>query len=141
MLCNNDLRFMPNFWQELQKGFDAGYLSLSPLCPLLHGKHVKRPEQFLKGNIVREQLMGWCIAVDRSIFKKIGKLNEKVEFWYSDNSYGDQLTAAGLTHALCLRSHVYHLHFGSNTLKLLPKDKQNYYMQGQLKNYNDAKGN
>ena len=142
LLCNNDLRFNPGFWEELHEGFKAGYLSLSPACPLTHTKLLKQNEdRFIEGWTVREQISGWCIAIDRRLMKKIGKLNEEVEFWYSDNIYSYQLQRAGVPHALCTLSLVVHLNHGSATLKSLPKHKQQELMNGQFPKFHKAVNN
>lgn len=107
LFCNNDLIFHRGFDKALQLGFDVGYMSLSPLNDERY--RVIKSGLFLEGYRVGSRIMGWCIAVDRDIFKAIGKFDEGVEFWYSDHLYAHQIKKAGIKHALCVDSFVEHL--------------------------------
>lgn len=109
VFCNNDLLF-DKFW--LTKTLEAmgeTYFSASPNTKTssIAGK--------IEGYEIAKQILGWCIIVKRKIFEKIGKLDEVVNFWYSDNVYAEQLRRAGIKHILVLHSHVTHL--GSRTLR------------------------
>jgi len=54
------------------------------------------------------ELTGWCIIVKREILEKID-LSERVNFWYSDNVYADELIKINESHALIRASKVDHL--------------------------------
>lgn len=136
ILSNNDVHFHKGFAEALLRVFDMGYLSISPYCPKAH-KEFETGNHIIKGNITGKTLPGWCIAVKRDIFKIIGKLNEDVEFFFSDNAYCEQLNQAGITHALVCNSFVTHL--GSKTFDVMDKDFRANMGWGQKVNFNIAK--
>jgi len=130
-ICNNDLIF-DKFW--LTKTLEAmgeTYLSASPnsKASSITGK--------IEGYEIAKQILGWCIVVKRKIFEKIGELDEVVNFWYSDDVYGEQLKRAGIKHILVLHARVVHL--TSRTLREL-RDKSMITMQ-QKKIFNNWKLN
>lgn len=148
-LCNNDLYFEP-FWAEtlintmlLAEGdMKEPILSASPYCPYSQGRDASYPsEQYLEGYKIRYHISGWCIFVKRKIFNKIGKLNEEVNFWFSDNIYVDQLKKEKLKHILATRSIVRHVEGGSNTLKTVGDSMADQLTTGQSENYRKAKEN
>jgi len=138
VLCNNDLQFHPLWAENLYRGFKAGFISLSPYCKRTLGKK-DIGNHILQGYQIARHVAGWCIAIDRGIFKKIGKINDDVEFWYSDNIYADQLIKAKIKHGLICNSFVTHTNGGSNTLNVQPKEKNLDLTGNQLKKYNKAK--
>ena len=116
--------------------FNMAYDSLSPACPRHCEAHNIPLSAFLKeGYEIRQQLFGWCIAVKRSMFDKIGGFDTGVNFWFSDNLYADQLKYHGIKHALVCDSLVDHVE--SYTLKTSSKMKE--YTWGQQQAYNKAK--
>ena len=113
--CNNDLLFERNWAVNVVNAMKAGnYLSA---CP--SGRH-----QFAgvrEGYKVGVHITGWCIICDRDLFDIIGKFDEVVSFWYSDNVYAVQLICAGVKHALVGNSRV--KHFKSKTLSKISEDR------------------
>lgn len=119
--CNNDLLFesgwAKNAVEAMQKG---GYLSASPTPRhIFKGVH--------EGYKIGKQLLGWCIITDREVFERIGRFDEAVTFWYSDDVYADQLKRAGIKHILVGNSRVKHL--GSVTLRKIAAKKRVKYMR------------
>jgi len=114
ILANNDIIFQKG-WSSIGHTMQAnGYLSASALSADVRQKAFKRGDFAYEGYLVGFHLTGWCIFVDRKIFKKIGKLDETFNFWYSDNAYADQLIKNKITHALICNVTV--LHYVSRTL-------------------------
>jgi GT2 family glycosyltransferase len=113
-----------------------GYKSLSPYCPNV--TNLEKGDHLIEGYIVGVHICGWCICIDRNVISEIGGLNEDVEFWYSDNIYGEQIRRAGIKHALVCNSFVEHTCYGSNTLKSMPRAAQYDYTVKQLTSYNKA---
>lgn len=108
-ICNNDLLF-DRFWlTKTLATMGETYLSASP------NNKTSTVEGILEGYDVARILLGWCIVVKRKVFDIIGKLDEVVNFWYSDNVYGEQLRRAGIVHILVLHAKVTYL--GSRTLR------------------------
>ena len=114
-LCNNDLIFGNNWASELLNYFNSfpQLMSANPICPnfeptkkLMNSKSMVWAN---KNNIFEGVLTGWCIFVRRSIFDKIGLLDERFEFWYADRDYGNTLLKHGVKHALIPSSKVIHL--------------------------------
>jgi len=114
-LCNNDLIFHHGWASEILKAFEKHpeIDSANPRCPnfgydvkIINGDNVIRRDQSMDINGV---LTGWCIFVKRSIFKKIGLLDEQFTFWYADNDYDKTLRKHHVQHALVKSSLVTHL--------------------------------
>ena len=70
-------------------------------------------------------LTGWCIFTRRSLFDKIGLLDERFEFWYADRDYGKTLLKHGVKHALISSSIVEHL--GSKSHNAINENVYNHY--------------
>lgn len=122
--ANNDLEFFDGWADACYHVFRMGYASLSPYCPVTHPRFTKDGKFLLQGYRVGFHVAGWCIGVDRTMFKKLGGFNEAVTFWYSDNLYAEQLKLADVKHCLVCNSFVKHLGFGSKTLNsLTPQEK------------------
>ena len=77
-LCNNDLLFHKGWFSECIK---HDYLSMSP--------NEKQEEGIEEGYGIRKQVKGWCILTKRELYKIIGRIDQSVSFWYSDNVYAD----------------------------------------------------
>lgn len=135
LLCNNDLIFEKGFATELLKHFQAGYQSLSPFCRKYHGQFLKEGDYVLNGYRVGQELIGWCIAIDRAIIRQIRQLDETCQFWYSDNIYAEQLKSKKIKHGLVCNSFVIHL--GSKTLEGLESADQYYNLTYNQKQYFD----
>ncbi len=121
-LCNNDLIFHKGWATEILKAFKQYKVleSANPYCPnfdynkrIQDGINVIRRDKTLDINGV---LTGWCIFVKRSIFKKIGFLDEQFTFWYADNDYDLTLRKYGIKHALVKSSLVTHVACQSHDL-------------------------
>ena len=114
-LCNNDLIFHKNWASEILKQFNLypNLKSANPFCNLFEYDNFIINSSDL---IIRREnlningiLTGWCIFVERSIFSKIGLLDESFEFWYADNDYDLTLKKHKIDHALIKSSKVTHL--------------------------------
>lgn len=130
--CNNDLIFGKNWASILIKTMKK-YKALSgtPFCPL---SFIKLDQEANIGYSIRGQVGGWCIMAHENVFKIIGKLDESMDFWYSDNLYINQIKRAGIKHLLAYNSVVKHLE--NKTLKTLPKSKQIEITSNQRARYN-----
>lgn len=103
--CNNDLYFESHWAKNIVKAMEKyGYLSASPNSKRNAFQGIK------EGYKIGTTLLGWCIVTHRKVFDFIGKFDEPVKFWYSDNVYGVQLQCAGIKHCLVGNSRVRHLH-------------------------------
>jgi hypothetical protein len=127
ILANNDLIFHEG-WSKIGELMEInGYHSASAL----NGYQNK----FQKGNYVYDGytisyiLTGWCIFLDRYCLDKIGKLDESVCFWYSDDLYACQIKAEGIMHGLFCNCQVDHI--ASRTLKRQPSRIQRMYEIGE----------
>ena len=135
LLCNNDLIFTPGSVTEMLEGFERGYGSISPYCPLHHKGITRDKYRFVEGYGVGGALVGWCIAVLRETFNKILMFDESVDFWYSDHIYAEQLKDAGIKHALAMKAEVKHL--GSQTLGTLDPDQYFDVTVGQKRAFDE----
>jgi len=133
-LCNNDLIFHKGWATEILNVFNKrkNIDSANPYCT-----NFKYDERIINGDnvILRNEnltidgiLTGWCIFVKRRVFDKIGLLDERFTFWYSDNDYDLTLRKYSIKHALIKSSVVTHLACQShNTLD----DKREELTTGQ----------
>jgi len=109
-ICNNDLLFDRLWLTKTLEAMGETYMSASP------NNKTSLKMGIIEGYQVEKILLGWCIVVKREVFNKF-KLDESVNFWYSDNIYGEQLKRAGIKHILVLHARVVHL--TSRTLKVV----------------------
>lgn len=135
-LCNNDLIFTFDWWTKLKPIFALGFGSLSPIDrrTALHFD-IKTGYHYYDGYEIRKHVAGWCIVITKEDYKKIGKLDESVMFWYSDNIYADQLKYHDIKHALVCCSYVDHVE--SYTLSRSKQQKR--LTSDQAKIYHKAK--
>jgi GT2 family glycosyltransferase len=112
-LANNDLVFHKGWLTECLK---HDYLSMSP--------NDKPGEGIEEGYTISYdgQVKGWCILTQRKLYDIIGKIDESVSFWYSDNVYADQLKEHNIKHALIKKAYVEHL--DSKTLKTTTEEER-----------------
>lgn len=113
--CNNDLIFYKGWASRILDTMkqNPGLLSISPYCPDTH-TYFGLNSGLKYGYEKIKYVAGWCIFVNRDIFKTIGFFDENFKFWYSDNDYGKTLEKFNLKHAVDTSSCVKHL--GSQTL-------------------------
>jgi GT2 family glycosyltransferase len=120
-LCNNDLIFHSGWASAIlnEMGKDPELLSANPYCPLTHS--INGIVDDGKNNYSTQNgiLIGWCIFLKRTVIDAIGYLDENMEFWYSDNDYGNSLKKHQIKHALVTSSKVTHI--GSQTHHTLSK--------------------
>lgn len=141
-LCNNDLIFHKHWASEILAAMKQNkeILSVTPYC-----KNYHQSKGFTAFAVPQEGYFGvftgWCIFVKRTIFNKIGKLDEKLIFWYCDNDYVQLLLKYKIKNMLISTSFITHL--GSESLKdtdkktfdqltLLPQIYYNYKWNHQL---------
>ncbi len=125
ILANNDIKFEKG-WSSIGNTMKANdILSASALSSDPRQRSFKRGNYAYEGYLIGYQLTGWCLFVDRTVFKTIGKLDESFNFWFSDNVYADQLIKANIKHALICNVTV--LHYTSRTLS-----KETVKIQKQL---------
>ena len=134
VFCNNDLIFEPTWFDRLLDVFNMDYESLCPYEPRHFKGSIKQGNHLIEGYEVRKQMLGWCIAVKRDMFERIGGFDEGVMFWFSDNIYADQLQFHNIKHALVCNSIVHHKE--SATLKTVPQKEITW---GQQKIYNQIR--
>ena len=114
IMANNDIIFEKD-WSIIGHIMQhQNYLSACALSTDPRQKVFKRGDYAYEGYLVGLHIAGWCIFAQRKLFEKIGKLDESVNFWYSDNVYASQLMAAKIKHALICNVSV--LHYTSQTL-------------------------
>lgn len=123
-LCNNDLIFHKGWASAILKAMDndAALLSTHPCMPgyVKNANHTGDDSQLDNFYGV---LFGWCIFVKRELFQKIGMLDEKLTFWYSDYDYIQTLKQHGIENRLIPESVVEHL--GSQSWATMDK-KENH---------------
>ncbi|HEU0135867.1 MAG TPA: glycosyltransferase [Flavobacterium sp.] len=107
-LCNNDLVFHQNWFTEMMnvKRLDSNIVSFSPA----EEKDVRHANaSYHVGYKVQKEVKGWCIVAERTLFDRIGLLDETFDFYYADNDYSMTLKKRNVKHALVYNSKVDHL--------------------------------
>lgn len=131
ILANNDLIFHEG-WSKIGELMQLNdYHSASVLSQAVNG--FQRGDFIFEGYEIGKHLTGWCIFMDKYCQDKIGKLDEAVAFWYSDNLYAAQIKAAGIRHGLFCNIQVDHL--TSLTLAKQPSSVQRMYQIGEKGKY------
>jgi len=132
ILANNDLIFRPG-WSKIGDLMRMnGYHSASAYSV---GTPVQKDGMMYEGYAIGAILNGWCIFIDRTVLDAIGKLDETMTFWFSDNLYGEQIKTAGIKHALFTSVQVDHI--GSATLKKTSTRMRRKYELGELGKFNE----
>lgn len=120
IFCNNDLIFYDSYLHHLL----ASKAQLaSPRCPVDGRQKNLKPNEV--GTTNGRHFSGWCFMIKRSLWEKIGGLDEDFVFWYSDDATIQQCLQVGVkpmivTNAICR-------HLGSTTFKRLDQPKQEEY--------------
>lgn len=136
---NNDLNIQPNCLQTILKEFNdnPNVHSISPIDRNWH-RHTKMylpsDNKLYYGNEVSLHMYGCIFCCRRSVFEKIGFLDETFYFFYQDNDYIMSLERCGLVHGVHTGARVTHQSGHSNShaedrLKYTPK---NMNEQGEL---------
>jgi GT2 family glycosyltransferase len=104
------LTYEKNWASKIIEVIDAHprFLSASPWCPQTQGDNKPHGNSLFAGYRVRGEIAGWCIFQKRSIYDRIGDLDENFTHWYCDNDYGMTLQSMGIVHSLIADSVVNH---------------------------------
>lgn len=133
-LCNNDLIFSKNWFTEMMKIKDSNpeIMSFSPYDQKSNrtSKEIIAANDFVLGYEIQKQLTGWCFVVNNQVFKKIGALDERFNFYYADNDYAMCLRKYNIKHALVTKSVVVHL--GGLVTKEINKIESDFSKSFQL---------
>jgi GT2 family glycosyltransferase len=110
VLCNSDLTYEKGWASGIIAVMEAypHIMSASPWCPQTQKSNQSHIGKIYEGWTVRGEIAGWCIFQQRSIYEKIGDLDENFEFWYCDNDYSCTLQLNGIKHVLVPHSVVNH---------------------------------
>ena len=124
LICNNDLFFTKGCINTLLTIADKHSIkSLSPWNPLTHDKifsNEDKQKEHIPGYKTAHELAGWCILVRRDVINNCEMFDERFEFWYQDNDYGETLKNNNIIHTLVPTSKVYHL--TSRSFKLITEN-------------------
>lgn len=136
---NNDLIIHPNCIQTLVHEFDTNP-KIQSLCPIDRKWHRHTKMYFPSDNKVYHgyevslHVFGGVCCFRRSVFEKIGYLDERFYFFYQDNDYALCLSRCNLLHGAHTGARISHLSGGSNRIadpkfQYLP---QNMAIQGDI---------
>jgi len=129
-ISNNDVIYEPGCFDELDKALST-YDSVSPTT-----RQIIAEDKFTEGYDIEKIVMGWCIAMNRSVQKKIGLFDEKFSFWYQDNDYANTLKKLNFKHARV--NSAYALHKYQQSHKLL--ENSYAYTHGLSELFNEKWG-
>jgi hypothetical protein len=132
-LANNDLIFHDRWFSAILESARADP-KLGSFSPWNLGAWPHGSSKILKAYGVGGVVTGWCLVARRSLFDRV-KLDERVNFWCSDNCYEDELKRHGVHHALIRDSHVTHL--GGVTLFSESSERIGHLTAGQAQIYRE----
>lgn len=118
---NNDLVIHENCIENLVNVFDNN-LKLDSLCPIdkkwhRHSKmYLPSDNKMYYGYETSLHMFGCVFICRRSVFEKIGYLDERFFFFYQDNDYIMSLERLGILHGVYTGAEVSHESGGSNTI-------------------------
>jgi hypothetical protein len=123
ILANNDIVFLSG-WSTIGETMQRnGFLSASALSSHPRQRAFKRGDYAYAGYEICMYMTGWCIFVDKSVWDKIGELDESYTFWYSDNMYINQIASQKIQHYLICNVQVNH-HLSRTLMKQDHKTRQ-----------------
>lgn len=127
-LCNNDLVFHHNWAKKLLNFIDTRHFEsivLSPFCETSHINFASHKDP-IEGYF--GYFAGHCFFTTRKTLKAIGKLDEKINFWYADMDFINMMKKNNVPHYLVPESKVVHLVSRSTVLfSKLDALKYTYY--------------
>ncbi len=127
ILANNDLLFLKG-WSEIGDVMkENGILSASALSESPQHRLMKKGYYAYRGYEVGLFFTGWCLFQDAKVWDKINKLDERFEFWYSDNIHAEQLQKAKIEHWLLCCAQVNHV--TSQTLNKVDRQTRTRYIR------------
>lgn len=129
MFANNDLIFTDGWAHNL---LSANYPVVSPKEP--NDPRQRGVIKNEKGYTNGRNLAGWCFAMKREVWERIGGLDEDFNGWFADDATIEQCKAIGIAPMLVVDSVVKHL--GSKTLSDLQQDERDELCWGQLELFN-----
>lgn len=104
MVANNDLVFEPGWLDPL---LAAGNPVVSPLCPIEKRQRGITVNQ--RGTQIGTHFSGWCFAITRDLWERIGGFDEDFTFWCADDAVVQQVLALGVEPMVVPASRVQHL--------------------------------
>lgn len=132
IFANNDLTFRKGWLQHL---IAANHPFVSPKEPRdTRQSHI---HENTTGTTTGTHMSGWCYALTRDLWNRIGGLDECVNFWCSDDVVIEQCRTIGVDPMLVVNSVVEHK--GSVTFNTEPH-KRDERTWADLKRFNDKYG-
>lgn len=117
MIANNDLTFEDGWLHNL---IAADHPVVSPHEP--HDPRQKDIQGNEQGDTCGTHFSGWCFMIKRSLWEQIGKFDEDVSFWCSDDVVIEQVKAVGVL-PMIVKNAIVH-HNVSQTLRVTPQAEQ-----------------
>lgn len=102
--CNNDVIFDKNWLTEILKVSQINS-DIDSFCP----KYSDIQPDIDIGYICNKQMLGWCFVCKHSVLAKIGRFDERFDFYFQDDDYIEQLRLHNIKHASIKASIVTHL--------------------------------
>lgn len=104
MVANSDLEFHDGWLDAL---LAAKHDVVSPMCPREARQSAIKKNQ--TGDENGKHFSGWCFMMARTLWEKIGGLDEDFKFWCADDSAIEQVKAVGVMPMLVPDARVTHL--------------------------------
>lgn len=137
--CNNDLLFEENWAykiiSEMEKEGVSSACPYSPISNIKNNTGIKRNSGNYFGYEIRKEFCGWCFVWKRELWNNI-KLDERINFWCSDNAVCEQLKENNERHILVTSSIVHHVNNGSTTLNTVHPAKRKELTHDEIKKFN-----
>jgi GT2 family glycosyltransferase len=137
--CNNDLIFHKGWASAILKSMqdESALESVGVFCPNFHVDKLDQiPDDINYGYKNGVLFTGWCFLVKRSVFNKVGKFDEKFNFWFADDDFRLSLEKHAIKHGLIKNARVTHIR--SETLST-EKSRSQFKLQESAKAYYNYK--
>jgi len=127
-LFNNDLIFKKDWLTEIFKVYQENQ-AIKSFCPVdFNSKFTPESyfegQDYLVGYDVRKHVVGWCILVNKVVFKSF-ELDERFDFYFPDDDYSLSLKKHNIKHAVVRKSNVVHLE--NMITKEFKKEKDSFF--------------
>lgn len=133
MIANNDLDFYDGWLHAL---LAANHPLVSPVDP--NNPRQQDITENEEGEWNGRNLSGWCFMIARTLWEEIGRFDEAVDFYCSDDVVIEQCMAKGIQPMAVPKSKV--IHFMSSTHNQIDPERLEDMKWGNVKIFNDKYG-
>lgn len=137
--CNNDLLFEEDWASKIIAEMELegvrSACSFSPISNIKNNTGIEANTGNYFGYQIRKEFCGWMFVWKRTLWEQI-KLDERINFWTSDNATAESLKENNEGHILVTKSIVHHVNNGSTTLNTIHPEKRKELTHDEIRKFN-----